>query len=209
MNRKLFKSVVEALLFVSEEPLTIKRIKEVVQEEELKDTEIKECIDEINQSLLETERSFTITEIAGGYQLKTLADYSPWLSVMFNKQKKERLSRAALETLAIVAYRQPIIRADIEVIRGVDAGGMLGNLLEKHLIKITGRKDIAGRPFIYETTQKFLEYFGLKSLHDLPERHKFQEQMQEKIKKNKIAEEMVARQKAEKEQKVFEYDEQS
>jgi len=199
MNKEQKKSIIEALLFVSDEPLTEKKISGVFEEGEVPEKEAKAIIEELNQDFANSKRSFSIVNVAGGYQIKTLPEFLPWLTKLITTQKKERLSKPALETLAIIAYRQPIIRADIEVIRGVDVGGMLGSLLDKNLIKIVGRKDIPGRPFIYETTQLFLEYFGLGSLKDLPDREKFELQMRakQKLEEKRIELEMLEKKRRE------------
>lgn len=158
------KTVIEALIFASEKPLSIDRIKEIVEDADRKD--IVRCI-----SLLQEEyrdgRGFYLAEVAEGYQFRTRPRYAPYLQRLY-KIKSPKFSRPTLETLAIIAYRQPITRAEVETLRGVDSGGVVKSLLDKRLIKIVGKKDVPGRPLIYGTTKGFLEVFGLKDLKSLP-----------------------------------------
>ncbi len=158
------KSIVEALIFASGKPLSIDRIKEIVEDADRKD--VVRCI-----SLLQEEyrdgRGFYLAEIAEGYQFRTRPRYAQYLQKLY-KIKAPKFSQPALETLAIIAYRQPITRAEVEQLRGVDAGGVIKTLLDKKLIKIVGKKDVPGRPMIYGTTREFLEAFGLKDLKSLP-----------------------------------------
>ncbi|MCX8044534.1 MAG: SMC-Scp complex subunit ScpB [Desulfobacterota bacterium] len=162
--------IIDALVFASETPLSVQRIKQILDEEasdpvSLKD--IKEALDYLSRDNRDQQRGFFLQEVAGGYQYRTRPAYAPWIRRL-RKTKPFRLTQSTLETLAIIAYKQPIIRAEIEKIRGVDSGGVLKNLLERGLIKITARKNIPGRPFMFATTNKFLEVFGLEKLADLP-----------------------------------------
>jgi len=163
-SKKDLKSIIEALIFASEKPLSIDRIKEI-----LDDADRKEIIHSI--SLLREEysdgRGFYLAEVAEGYQFRTRPRYAQYLQKLY-KIKSPKFSQPALETLAIIAYRQPLTRAEIEELRGVDAGGVIKNLLDKKLIKIVGKKDVPGRPMIYGTTREFLEAFGLNDLKSLP-----------------------------------------
>lgn len=173
MEKELIKQIIEALLFVSEKPLTIVQIKEV--SEELDAQAIKSAITRLQDEYKSSGRSFTIIEVAGGYRISTDPKFAPWLSKLYSKSRAEKLSRPALETLAIVAYRQPITRLEIEDIRGVNVDGVLNTLLERCLVRISGRKQIPGRPFLYGTTREFLELFGLQSIGDLPKLEEFGE----------------------------------
>ena len=159
------KYILESLLFVAEEPLSVQQFKFILETEE-SDT-IRAALEELSEEYDHRGGGFELRQIAGGYQLRTRSEYSEWVKKLL-KPSPARLSRASLETLAIIAYKQPIIRADVEHIRGVDCGGVLRMLLEKKLIRVMGRKDIPGRPMIYGTTRQFLEVFNLKDLRDLP-----------------------------------------
>lgn len=173
MEAEQVKRVVEALLFTSEKPLTIEQIKEVLEDSR---TElIKSQIAQLKTEYQNEQRSFTVEEVAGGWRLSTDARYAPWLQKLYRKVRTEKLSRPALETLAIIAYRQPLTRQAAEDIRGVNVDGVLKTLLEKSLVRISGRKQIPGRPFLYSTTRVFLEFFGLHSLEDLPKLEEFEE----------------------------------
>lgn len=173
MEPKQVRQIIEALLFASEKPLTLAQIKEVLEEIDIQD--IKKQISKLHRDYTDTGRSFNISEIAGGYQISTDPKYAPWLQKLYRKSHSAKLSRPSLETVAIVAYRQPITRLEIEDIRGVNVDGVLKTLLERSLVRISGRKAIAGRPFLYSTTRQFLEFFGLQSLDDLPKLEEFGE----------------------------------
>ena len=161
------ESVIEAILFASDEPLSADRLVNIAQfNGGVK--QVKKCIETLNQQYIETSRAFRIEEIAGGFQMMTLPEYNNWLKNLLRQRGENKLSPAALETLAIVAYKQPIIRADIESIRGVACGEMVRSLMYKGLVKIVGKAEILGRPLLYGTTKKFLEVFGLNDLKDLP-----------------------------------------
>ncbi len=159
------KAVLEALLYVSEQPLSLDRLVSVVGDCTRK--EVRTLLDELNTEYLERGRAFEIVEVASGYQVRTRTEFASWIGKL-QPMKPVRLSRAALESLAIVAYRQPVTRAEVESIRGVDTGAVLGSLLEKRLVRILGRKEVPGRPIIYGTSQDFLDLFGLKNLGSLP-----------------------------------------
>ena len=162
---KSLQLIIEALLFASDKPLSIKDIRVCLPE--AKPAEIKEALTALENDYMNMERSFRLRQVADAYQLRTRSEYSPFIQKMF-EASPTRLSRAAMETLSIIAYKQPILRQEIERFRGVDVGGILRTLMEKGLIKIMGRKDLPGRPLIYGTTNKFLEVFDLKDLESLP-----------------------------------------
>ena len=159
------ESVVEAVLFASDESLTPARLSEIVGTNV---RQLRKHIDDLNEKYKANNNAFRIEQIAGGYQMMTLGEYNHWLKKLVRARDDGKLSQPALETLAIIAYKQPIIRADIEAIRGVAAGEMIRNLMYKGLVKITGRAEIVGRPMLYGTTKKFLEVFGLNTIKDLP-----------------------------------------
>lgn len=158
-------SVLEALLFLSAEPISLSVIKDVI---ELPEAEIKKHMEELMAEYKERNAGLLIVEIANGYQMVTNPEYAVWVRKFKSKYLSSRLSMPALETLAIIAYKQPIIRAEIEQIRGVNSDSAIRTLHEKRLIKIMGRKEVPGRPFLYGTTREFLQYFGLKDLTELP-----------------------------------------
>jgi segregation and condensation protein B len=159
------KNIIESLLLVAEDPLTIDRIKNILALAEKK--EIQNALAELSSEYENRKGGFFLREVAGGYQIRTRPEYREWIKRLI-QPKPLRLSKPALETLAIIAYKQPIIRSDIEHIRGVNCGGILRMLLERKLVRILGRKAIPGRPHIYATTKQFLEVFDLKNLEDLP-----------------------------------------
>ena len=159
------KNIIESLLFVTDEPLTVDRIKNIVAQAEAKDIRI--ALDELTADYDNRGGGFYLHLVAGGYQIRTRPEYTQWIKHLI-QPKPLRLSKPALETLAIIAYKQPVIRSDVEHIRGVDCGGVLRVLMERKFIRVLGRKEIAGRPLIYATTKKFLEVFDLKDLKDLP-----------------------------------------
>lgn len=174
--------VIEAILFASQKPVSIKELTtlckgaaeaakenpDVAAYAKLQPEQIEEAIQALEAEINETGRAFELRESAAGWQLVTRADYAPWLRQLFPENRPARLSAPALETLAIIAYRQPITRADIEAVRGVAVDGVMQTLLDRGLVRIAGRAEIAGRPLLYETTQFFMEHFGLKDLDDLP-----------------------------------------
>ncbi len=159
------ESVVEAVLFASDEPLSTGRLAGIIG---ATNAQIHQHIDNLNNKYQLNNNAFRIEQIAGGYQMRTLSSYNLWLKKLLRERDQTKLSPAALETLAIIAYKQPIIRADIEAVRGVAVGEIIRNLMYKGLVKIAGRAEVLGRPMLYGTTKKFLESFGLNSLKDLP-----------------------------------------
>lgn len=159
------ESVVEAILFASDEPVSPVRLAKIT---EINIKELKKYVKDLNSKYKANHNSFRIGQIAGGLQMMTLPPYGYWLRKLIRVRGDSKLSPAALETLAIIAYKQPVIRADVETVRGVAAGEMIRSLMFKGLVKIAGRAEILGRPMLYGTTKKFLEIFGLNSLKDLP-----------------------------------------
>jgi segregation and condensation protein B len=157
----------EALLFSAHHPLTAGRLGELLGLQSTKP--VRRAIKDLNQTYTDTGRSFRVEQVAGGYQLLTLPEYGEALQKMHQREADTKLTKSALETLAIVAYKQPILRADVEAIRGVACGETIRSLMEKHLVKIAGRAELPGRPILYGTTKRFLELFGLNSVKDLPQ----------------------------------------
>ena len=164
MNLSL-KTIIEGLLFVAEEPLTLNKICSVTEGTSIE--RIQKVLDELELEYEEMGRAFSLHRVGGGYQFRTRPELSSYI-LRLKKKSPARLSRASLETLAVIAYRQPVLRVEIEKIRGVDVGGILRTLMEKDLIRVAGRKDLPGRPIIYGTTRKFLETFDLPNLEALP-----------------------------------------
>ena len=172
--------VVEALLFSAQKPLSIHELAAAVKgagaEDELSpnefrratEAEIAAAIEQLKIEYIQDHRAFQIIEKAEGWQLATDPAFAPWVRQLFPVPKPARLTAPALETLSIIAYRQPITRADVEAVRGVNIDGVLQTLMERGLVKIAGRAEIPGRPLLYETTQFFLDHFGLRTLDELP-----------------------------------------
>lgn len=160
------KRVIEGLLFVLGQPVPLKRLKSVL--EDLEPQALRGLVEQLNAEYVQTQRALRIQEVAGGYQLVTDPQLAPWMKRGFEAPRHDLLSKAALETVAIIAYRQPLTKAEIETLRGVDVTGTLDTLLERQLVRVVGRKDTPGRPLLYGTTNEFLRRFGLKSLEDLP-----------------------------------------
>ena len=158
--------VAEALLFASETPVEADRIQEVLRLDSA--GEARELVRELVARLDARGSALQVIEVGGGYRLVTRPEVAPWLVKLARSRTRSRLSRSALETLAIVAYRQPVSRPDIDAVRGVNSDAVLDNLLDRRMIRIAGRKDSPGRPFLYETTRDFLVAFGLRDLADLP-----------------------------------------
>jgi segregation and condensation protein B len=159
--------LLEALLFSTHHPLTPQRLAELLEVKSQKS--LKAAIHDLNQQYETTDRTFRIEQVAGGYQLLSLPEFGDILKRLHQREADAKLSKAALETLAIIAYKQPILRADVEAIRGVACGETIRSLMEKHLVNIAGRAEEPGRPILYGTTKRFLQLFGLNNLKDLPQ----------------------------------------
>ena len=160
-------AILEAMLFATHHPLTGQRLAELLNIKSQK--AIRAAVQNLNQQYESTDRTFRIEQVAGGYQLLSLPKYGDILKRLHQKEADAKLTKAALETLAIIAYKQPILRADVEAIRGVACGETIRSLMEKHLVNIAGRAEEPGRPILYGTTKRFLQLFGLNSLKDLPQ----------------------------------------
>ena len=165
MIKKDYIDIIEALLFASPDPLTQKKVNLVLSSEA---PELKIIVDELNQNYIDAGNAFEIRFIANGYQLVAKKEYEHYINIMLSKTGKVNLSPAALDSLAIIAYKQPIGRHEIEAIRGVDSSGVIKTLLSRKLVAIKGRSNGPGRPLLYKTTDGFLQYFGLKTISDLP-----------------------------------------
>ncbi len=164
MDISELKPIVESLVFVSPAPLRPERIAEAL---EIDRGTILEALQELQADYQRAGRGFVLQQVAEGFQFRTRPEYADWV-LRLNRNRPVRFSRAALEALAIIAYRQPTTRAEIDYLRGVDSGGVLKTLLERHLVRILGKKDVPGKPLIYGTTRTFLEFFGLRDLASLP-----------------------------------------
>ena len=171
MDKAQAKNIIEAMLFVSDKPLFVNEIKNVI--EDLDAREVKDVISDLAKEYEDTQRAFRIKEIAGGYQIVTDTVFAPWLQKLYKTSGADRLRGPSLETLAIIAYKQPVTKPEIEMIRGVNVDGVLKTLIEKNLIRVTVRKETLGRPILYGTTLEFLQYFGLNSLEELPKLEEF------------------------------------
>jgi len=172
------RSIVEALLTVADEPLGAAKLASVLGRR-VGAREVRGYVDDLNEEYVQTGRSFRISEIAGGFQLAVHPEFAPWIRQLMKEKRAPRLSQASLESLAIIGFRQPITKVEIEHIRGVSVDGVLRQLLEKGLIRISGRSNAPGRPLLYGTTRDFLKHFGLKTLSDLPKLRELEELLQE------------------------------
>jgi len=160
------EKIIEALLFASDIPVEAETLTGIV--EDMTDKELLDIIDRLNREYEETGRTFRIVEVAGGFQFETLSGYGVFVEKLFKTKTRPRLSRAALETLAIVAYKQPISRVEIDALRGVDSDASVRTLVNRELIEVVGRGETVGKPLLYGTTREFLRYFGLNDIEDLP-----------------------------------------
>jgi len=166
MPENNIKYAIEAMLFASEKPFTLEQLRQAL--DNLSPQEVRKVVEELRTELEQNNRGIRIAEIAGGFQMITASNFAPFLKKLFKDRHADRLSKQALETLAIIAYKQPLTRTEIELLRNVNVDGVMKSLLDKNLIRIAGRKKTPGRPIVYGTTRQFLEHFGLKSLEDLP-----------------------------------------
>jgi segregation and condensation protein B len=181
---KIYSSVIEALIFSSDEPISsselIKALKGIDGEDiQITIEEVGQCIGELNINYEKSNSSFRIIKIANGYSFATKPEYANYLGFLASEKSKRRLSQAALESLAIIAYKQPITKPELESIRGVNSDYIINTLLEKNLITISGREETIGRPLLYTTTSEFLKYFGLNNLSDLPKPREIDEIMKD------------------------------
>jgi segregation and condensation protein B len=167
------RAALEGLLFVAGEPMSVDKLSEVL--EGVEKERVTAVLADLEVAYRRADRGLQIVQVAGGYQMVTRPEVSPWIRRMERMKSATRLSKPSLETLAIVAYRQPVTRPEIEEIRGVDSAGVLKTLMDRRLVKIVGRKEIAGRPMMYGTTREFLQYFGLSHLSALPTLKEFSE----------------------------------
>jgi segregation and condensation protein B len=180
------KEILEALFFASDEPLTLKQVNEILGDldendrpRRISEESILKAIEEINNELEETHRAFHVVKVAGGYQFATLPRFAHWLGRMVRERSKRKLSQAALESLAVIAYKQPVTKPEIEAIRGVNADYVLHSLLERNMVTIVGRAATPGRPLLYGTTREFLKHFGLNDLSELPKPREIDELLAE------------------------------
>ena len=165
------KKIIETLLFITDRPVKPSRLAEVAENTDAR--RVREIIHELQEEFAAQNRAVQIVEIAGGFQMATKAEYGRWVRRLYNEKMTTKLSNAALETLAIIAYKQPITRAEMEAIRGVDVAGPLERLLERSLVRVVGKKDTIGRPMVYGTTDEFLRLFGLNKIAELPDLQTF------------------------------------
>lgn len=166
-------AVLESLLFVSPEPVPVSRLATAIGT--VSKAEVEQALKRLEEDLAQEGRGIQLVKLAGGYRLVTKAEYAPWLKRLDKAKAAQKLSRSALESLAIIAYKQPLVRAEIEEIRGVETSGVLRTLLERKLVRIVGRKEVPGRPIMYGTTKFFLEHFGLQDITQLPPLREFKE----------------------------------
>jgi segregation and condensation protein B len=173
IDARELKAILEAVLFVSPEPVPVARLMSIVGT--VSKAEVVQVLEILRHDLEQQGRGIQLVQVAGGYRLVTKQEYGPWLKRMEKAKAVQKLSRSALESLAIIAYKQPLVRAEIEEIRGVETSGVLRTLCERKLVRIVGRKDVPGRPIMYGTTKFFLEHFGLQDLSQLPPLREFKE----------------------------------
>jgi segregation and condensation protein B len=181
------KSIIEALIFAADEPVTLKILDAIFngpaengQPHRVPVEEIRNAIAELNEEYNQQHRAFRIIQVGGGFQFATRPEYAEWVGELYKEKGKRKLSHSALETLSIIAYRQPVTKPEIEAIRGVNADYVLHTLLERGLVTITGRASTVGRPLLYGTTKEFLKHFGINDLSDLPKPRELEEIMAER-----------------------------
>ncbi len=183
-NNKEMQHIIEAMLFAVDEPISIQKFKSILPQNP-DARKIKSAIENANKNLSAQGHPFEIIEVAGGFQFKTVPYYHTWIKQLFKEKSHRKISQSGLETLAIIAYKQPITKAEIESIRGVSSDGSMKTLLERRLINISGRSDKPGRPLLYSTTDDFLKHFGLNSKKDLPSMQEFEEMVKQRGDLNK------------------------
>lgn len=173
LEERELKALLEALLFVSHDPVAVDRLVAALGHTD--PAEVRRALQHLGEDFDREGRGLQLVEVAGGFQLVTRPDFAPWIKRLGRARSLPKLTRSALESLAIIAYKQPIVRADIEQIRGVETSSVLRTLLERKLVRLVGRKDSPGRPILYGTTKTFLQHFGLRDLSELPPLHEFKE----------------------------------
>ncbi len=189
MDRKEAKRVIEALLFATDAPISLAKLRSLLGEVDNKI--LRQLMAELKEEYERDEHSFSLIEVAGGYQIYTRPEYAKWVQELFRGKRVAKLTAAALETLAIIAYKQPIIRGDIEAIRGVNVDGVMATLTERGLVAVVGRDERPGRPLLYGTTPEFLRYFGLSSLSDLPKIEELEDYLKEKEAERELVEQEI------------------
>jgi segregation and condensation protein B len=173
IDRRELTAILEALLFVSSDPVPLTRLVSLLGN--VKKAEVEQALAQLSRDFEQEGRGLQLVQVAGGYRLVTKPDFAPWIKKLDKAKSLQKLSRSALESLAIIAYKQPLVRSEIEQIRGVETSGVLRTLLERKLVRIVGRKEVPGRPIMYGTTKFFLEHFGLHDLTQLPPLREFKE----------------------------------
>lgn len=173
VDERELRAILETLLFVSHEPVTVDRLVAVLGG--VTKLDVRQALENLKSDYEKSDRGLQVNEVAGGFQLATRPEYAPWIKMLGKTKTSAKLSRSGLESLAIIAYKQPIVRGEIEAIRGVETSGVLRTLLERKLVRIVGRKDVPGRPIMYGTTKFFLQHFGLRDLAELPPLREFKE----------------------------------
>lgn len=189
MDRTEAKRVIEALLFATDAPISLAKLRSLLGEVDNKI--LRQLMAELKEEYERDEHSFSLIEVAGGYQIYTRPEYAKWVQELFRGKRVAKLTAAALETLAIIAYKQPIIRGDIEAIRGVNVDGVMATLTERSLVAVVGRDERPGRPLLYGTTPEFLRYFGLSSLSDLPKIEELEDYLKEKEAERELVEQEI------------------
>jgi len=187
LEREELKAIVENILLASDQPVTPDDLQSTLMNGTEK-AELRSLLQELQEEY--QSRNLRIDEVAGGYQLCTRTEYSDWIRKFLKLDKTTKLSQPSLDTLSIIAYKQPLTKQEVEEIRGVDCGGVIRTLLDKKIVALAGRKKVPGRPIMYRTTRKFLEYFGLKDLADLPTLEDLQDELQGELESN-VQEEMA------------------
>jgi segregation and condensation protein B len=177
MDSEFFKHVVEAIIFASDIPISAEHIRDYIDETTV--SKVKKAVEELNLEYNKNNHSFYIIRVAGGYQMVTRESFSQWVKKLFLKRRKSRLSQAALETLSVVAFKQPVAKGEVAQIRGVNCDAVVRTLLERKLITISGRSTGPGRPLLYRTTKEFLRYFGVNVISDLPKPRELEELLKE------------------------------
>ncbi|MCL6582578.1 MAG: SMC-Scp complex subunit ScpB [bacterium] len=177
ISKEKTKPIIESLLFTQDKPLTVKKIEEVIPE--LEEGEIRTIVYELMEEYKAEQRGIQVIEIANGFQMCTKKQYEEYVQRLLTHSRSKKISKPALETLSIIAYKQPITKVEIEAIRGVESGGVIRSLLQARLIKMGGRKNVPGRPILYCTTEDFLAHFGLRDLSDLPPLHEVNQVIEE------------------------------